>query len=302
MIIWNKEATEVLSQYLDLAIQGKPQAPFFFILAWPKHIGKASIALEILKEKMWTYRQQDLLHIQDLSDKLGKKHTLKIEKTNSHETTKTLLDEYNYDDRGIREINNRLQHSSMGKIKVVLIENIERMSEDAPHAFLKTCEEPLEHRLIIATTANESQLLDTIISRALLIKFQALGYDELLKRTDEQGMFAESKELKELTCNMAMGKPGMVIRMHDLLEKDPDLDETLISLVHTLSTNDHLYQSNATLMKLQAHGILDSFLDGRIAYCMNHGMASQWDTWLKVKKMMKTNVSLENILLNGLLK
>jgi len=62
----------------------------------------------------------------------------------------------------------------MGKQKVVLIENIERINAAAANAFLKNLEEPLPNRLIIATVSHQSQLLDTIISRAIVIRFQSM--------------------------------------------------------------------------------------------------------------------------------
>ena len=62
----------------------------------------------------------------------------------------------------------------VGKYKVLFLENIERMSVGAANALLKPLEEPLPNRLIIATTTQESQLLDTILSRAMVVRFQSL--------------------------------------------------------------------------------------------------------------------------------
>jgi len=45
------------------------------------------------------------------------------------------------------------------------------MTIAAINAFLKTCEEPLPNRIIIATTANKSQIIDTVLSRSILIPF-----------------------------------------------------------------------------------------------------------------------------------
>ena len=73
----------------------------------------------------------------------------------------------------------------MGKRKVVLIENIERINAAAANAFLKNLEEPLPNRLIIATVSHQSQLLETIISRAIVIRFQALLPQMLEKFTKE---------------------------------------------------------------------------------------------------------------------
>ncbi|NOZ43717.1 MAG: hypothetical protein GXP45_00825 [bacterium] len=104
-------------------------------------------------------------------------------------------------------MNKRLQQSSVGNLKVVLLENIERMTNSAANAFLKTCEEPLSHRIIVATTSNVSSLLDTIVSRAVLIKFHPLSLDEMLQFADEKNIASDDKEFRELLCRMVMGKP-----------------------------------------------------------------------------------------------
>jgi DNA polymerase III gamma/tau subunit len=48
------------------------------------------------------------------------------------------------------------------------------MSIGAANALLKTWEEPLANRIIIATTSNKSALLDTILSRAFVVNFQTV--------------------------------------------------------------------------------------------------------------------------------
>jgi DNA polymerase III gamma/tau subunit len=50
------------------------------------------------------------------------------------------------------------------------------MSISAINAFLKTCEEPLPNRIILATTANKSQVLDTILSRSIMISFKVKDF------------------------------------------------------------------------------------------------------------------------------
>ncbi len=156
---------------------------------------------------MGNYFVTDMLHIKDFSEQLEKRHTLRIEYKPTSEIAKILVKDNNYQDIGVREINRRLQQSAIGKHKVTFIENIERMTTEAANAFLKTCEEPLPKRLIIATTSNHTQLLETILSRALTIKFNELSNHELLERMNSKNMFSTSDELKQLVCNMAMGKP-----------------------------------------------------------------------------------------------
>ncbi len=61
-----------------------------------------------------------------------------------------------YENKGVRELNSRLQQSSLSGKKILLIENLQRMSNAAMNAFLKTCEEPLSKRFLLATAEHES--------------------------------------------------------------------------------------------------------------------------------------------------
>jgi len=56
----------------------------------------------------------------------------------------------------VRELTNRLRQSSFSGKKVLLVENIQRMTNAAMNAFLKTCEEPLPNRYLFATAEHES--------------------------------------------------------------------------------------------------------------------------------------------------
>ena len=276
---------------------GDPKAPHFLIISGPQHIGKSSIIKELLKEKMGNYFVTDLLQIQDFSEQLEKKHNLKLKTVLTSETFKTLIKEQNYQDIGIRDINNRLQQSAIGKYKIVFLENIERMLPEAANAFLKTCEEPLPKRLIIATTSNSTQLLETILSRALTIKFNEVADSKLLPWMNDKKIFSENDELKQLIINMAMGKPGIVQRMHDMIQKEPDLEKTFINLIHNLSTNTKRFFSHDALKKLYKYGILEAFIDGWIGYCINHHMEEKGQRRLTTKRLMRTNVNTENLLL-----
>lgn len=300
MLIGNAQSQHLLKSYLDIFFAWEKSAPSFYILAGPEHIGKSSYVQELLKAYLGDFFYNDLLHIKDFSAELGKKHSLKIELDKS-ETAKTLADDFQYQDIGIREITTRLQQSFIGKMKVILIENIERITPEAANAFLKTCEEPLAHRLIIATTSHASQLIDTIISRALVIHFNELSPKELLAFADEQSFFPDHQELKELVCDMAMGKPWILIQFHDLLSHDEVLKQQFITIIWILSGKKQLFKAHDILKNFKKNGILDAFLDGWISYCMSHGLQEQSKQRLKVKKMMRSNVNIENLMLYGLL-
>lgn len=297
MFVGNKESIQTLTRYIDMFFAGDSKAPHFLIISGPQHIGKTSIVQALLKEKMGNYFVSDMLHIKDFSEQLEKKHNLKLKTVLTSETFKTLIKDYNYQDIGIRHTNTRLQQSAIGKYKVVFLENIERMIPEAANAFLKTCEEPLPKRLIIATTSNPGQLLETTLSRALMIKFNQLSDTELSQRMEDNGMFANNPELKKLVINMAMGKPGIAQRIYDLIDKEPALEKTFIKLIHNLSTGTNRFFAHDALKKIYKYGILEAFIDGRIAYCINNHMEAKGQRRLATKKLMRSNINIESLLL-----
>lgn len=169
-----QNSADILKKYIDASLADNKSISFF-ILNGLQGIGKSKVAQDLSKELLWQYFANDFLHIKDFSTQLKKTHSIKVQKKED-ETYKTLFKEYNYQDLGTREINSWLLQSPAGSAKIILIENIERMTIGAINAFLKTCEEPLQNRIIIATTANKSQIIDTIISRAIIIPFHVQDY------------------------------------------------------------------------------------------------------------------------------
>lgn len=87
---------------------------------------------------------------------------------------------------GARQLNRWLQLAPAGDHKVLVIENIERMNGASANAFLKSLEEPLPGRIIIATTSNLERVLPTIQSRALLFRTQAPRKESAMAYLQEQ--------------------------------------------------------------------------------------------------------------------
>ena len=258
---------DVLKKYIDASVlwsykQGTGQKISFFILSWTQNTNKSKTAQDLSKDFLWEYFANDFLHIKDFSTQLKKTHNIKVAEDNK-ETYKILLSEYQYKDLWTREINAWLQHSPAGKAKVLLIENIERMGISAINAFLKTCEEPLPNRIIIATTANKSQILDTVISRAITIN-------------TDQDVAAMS-------------------------QNRPDLAEDLDSVVKILSTDTNIHNKHKVLSEINKKWLINPFLDELIAYYISNNDFQDSEKRLEIKKMSTSNVNTDNLLFYGLL-
>ncbi len=72
----------------------------------------------------------------------------------------------------IREVQNFLAYKSYnGGIKMVIVDEAEKMNQEAQSCFLKTLEEPKGKTLLILISSKPDMLLPTIISRCQQIKF-----------------------------------------------------------------------------------------------------------------------------------
>jgi DNA polymerase-3 subunit delta' len=61
-----------------------------------------------------------------------------------------------------------------GRTKVILIDDADRMTDEAANSLLKTLEEPPEHVVFILVTASIENVLPTIVSRCRLVRFQSI--------------------------------------------------------------------------------------------------------------------------------
>ena len=80
--------------------------------------------------------------------------------------------------------------------KIYIINNSENMTKEAQNSLLKTLEEPPEYVIIILVTNNENLLLNTIKSRCIRIKFNALSDDEIKQYFHQQQGKIDDKMIK----------------------------------------------------------------------------------------------------------
>jgi len=72
----------------------------------------------------------------------------------------------------IREVKNFLSYKSYnGGLKMVIVDDAEKMSQEAQNCFLKTLEEPKGQTLIILVSCKPDMILPTIFSRCQTVKF-----------------------------------------------------------------------------------------------------------------------------------
>lgn len=293
----NEEARNVIEKILQH--HQEEEKPLFVLLVGEKGLGKTSFLSELLEIFLWNYKYQDLLLIKDCSQELEKTHTLAVE-TPSAQKTIPLANGELYENRGVREISSWLQQSAFSGKKCLLIENLERMSNAAMNAFLKTCEEPLKHRFIFATVSDESAILPTIFSRALLVRFAPLSTQQMRDFLYDKSI-DKNWDLINLVIKMARGRSWLWLTLLKKLEWDKEVADYFIKGFSEFLEQKSLYLKLVYLKKVQEIGMLDLFIDALIAYYVDNWDEKKILAWIQVKKMKNQSINEENLLWYGVL-
>ena len=269
--------------------------PQFILLSGPAHVWKAAYVQQLIQNKQQE-KSIEVLSLKDMSSALGKQHILKVKQDSKSPTIQEW--EMIYDDLWIREVTKRLQHTSYADKKILFMENIERMNLSATNAFLKAAEEPLPGRLIIATTAHQSTLLDTIVSRAFIVRFDLVSDNQIHQLLIENNQIknTRSESFQAIAHKLAMWRPGLLF---DFIDKiDEETQDVLVKAAELLQSKEPLHTKISMIQTLQELGLDEWFLDAWISLAEEDLPTQQ--ALLEVKKLYKTNVNRENLFLGAL--
>lgn len=125
-------------------------------------------------------------------------------------------------------------HPQISSLKILIINQADKMTEDCQNALLKTLEEPRDNNIIILVSSAPKRLLSTIRSRVLPLRFTIAANKEIIDFLQKHYplSLSEAKEIAE----RADGKIGKVIK---LLDKDykKELDQKRKDLIEILNQN-----------------------------------------------------------------
>lgn len=123
-------------------------------------------------------------------------------------------------------------------LRVVLLEDVHLMRQEAANALLKTLEEPPEQNLLILTADTSQEVLPTILSRCQVVPFCALTNDETSSILLEHDSELERDEAR-LLARFSEGSPGKATVL-----KQAGLIEVMNKLVVILSEPTNKQDSN----------------------------------------------------------
>jgi len=147
-----------------------------------------------------------------------------------------------------------------GKIKSVIIDEAEKMNQEAQSDFLKMLEEPKGETLFILIANNSERLLPTIISRCERLRFYSVSQKEIEKYLQKQGV--PSLKIKEI-CHFSFGKPGLAIellRNPEKIEAWKRATEKIISLINSSINARFQYAKILSNDKQNLKEILENWL------------------------------------------
>jgi len=78
-----------------------------------------------------------------------------------------------------------------GRRKVFVIEEADRMNDAAQNAILKTLEEPQPDTVLVLTSENEEEVLETIHSRCRVVRLEPLSETRVVELLEEDGIASE---------------------------------------------------------------------------------------------------------------
>ena len=291
-LIWNEVAKSQFKTYIEKNESSK--RPVFLIIIGPEGIGKTSFLRSYSNTILWEYSTTDLFWMKDCTKELGKYHSIQIE-TPDKQKTIPLSDNLSYENKWVREINSWLQQSSFSWKKILLIENIQRMTQASMNAFLKTCEEPLPNRYLFATAEHESWILPTILSRAMVIRFSPLSDSEMAKYINDNFSDIKNDE-KEILIKLSMWKPWTFHEIYKKVKENPEILGLMKELLPIMMGKGDWFKKIDSLKKLDEAWFLDIFQIVLIKEYTEQHNSSWAQAWINVKKQISSNVNQENAL------
>ena len=112
----------------------------------------------------------------------------------------------------IRELQTKIyQKPIIADKKVIIIDDAEKMTEEAQNSLLKTLEEPPKYIVIILIVSNENLLLNTIKSRCLKLYFNNLTTSEITTYIKNNNVINNPTENVLNLCNGSIGKIEKIV-------------------------------------------------------------------------------------------
>lgn len=188
-----------------------------YFLYGPEHLGKFTIARTLAKA-FFCDQTKELLSLERVC---GVCRSCRLIENNIHQSVFLIDRDYTLVSKkesrkeipidDIRELRRRFSFTTTaGEYRIAILNQIDKMSEEAANSFLKLLEEPGKGALFILISNNPNSVMQTLISRTSPIRFPLLSDAVLEKYFFENNKHAQDRQ--EL-LSYAAGRPGVLMRL-----------------------------------------------------------------------------------------
>jgi len=291
-IYWNSTAYEILTKITE-KIKSRQLQSWFFLLTWPANIWKKTAILNLIKQL--NVLPQDLILLEDPWKIDWNLYQIKVDVPEKERIIK--VNDKTFLNLWARQISDFLYTTPFWDYKIVIIENIERMNISSANALLKIFEEPWENNFIFATSSNYLKVLPTILSRAFIINFFPVSFDEFTKYLEENNIKLTEVKQKLLYAITA----GRIWLVKKLLSDNNDLLDLLEEFIQLENQWKTIFSKFQLFKNLISDNKIYFFIDALIFYYTSEKNFQKVEKLVEVKKSTLLNVSIENLLFNYLI-
>lgn len=157
--------------------------------------------------------------------------------------------------------------------KVFIINDAEKMTQEAQNSLLKTLEEPPYYVVIILIVSNENLLLNTIKSRCLKLHFQNINKSEILEYIKSKNLTNDFTDNMVDLCNGSIGKVEKIKDNINLYKEVENLTTGIItkrfnSIIDIMNNAEILYKSKEEIYDILEYMVVltYSFINKNIRY------------------------------------
>ena len=153
----------------------------------------------------------------------------------------------------IRYLQRKIQEKPIiSNKKVYIINDANKMTQEAQNCLLKTLEEPPEYATIILIGNNENAFLNTIKSRCMIINFKPIDKEKI------QQYMEQNYQMYDLHSNMLdafQGSIGKAIQLKDKKEQYEKVEETIEKLdkkdiIDIISMSEDIYKDKEEITNI----------------------------------------------------
>lgn len=184
--------------------------------------------------------------------------------------------------------------------KVYIIDDADKMTQEAQNCLLKTLEEPPEYVTIILVGANENAFLTTIKSRCMILHFEKIEDKEMKQYLENQ---CEMAEISQNMLDTFQGSIGKALNLKDKLEEYQNLENLIYNLekkdiIEIVNSAEILYKSKEEIFEMLDYINIILLKIAKTKYYYSNCINIVEDTKKRLRQNANYDMCIDNLLFN----